>query len=140
MLFIYSYWLFTWFLLYLLNIIPYNPILYIIIGYIITIFEFFYLFLKKTNNYNLIKYAIINIIIKLFPIIILIYLNKYKSNFKDFYFGFMLIILYLFLMIILNINPFLEYNKLLNTYINNDNNNKTFFSKIYDYIYIKFLS
>jgi hypothetical protein len=140
MLFIYSYWIFTWFLLYLLNIVHYNPIFYIIIGYIITIFEFFYLFINKTNKYNLIKFAIINIIIKLFPIIILIYLNKFQFNFKDIYFGFLLIIIYLLLMIILNINPFLEYDKLLNTYINNENNNKTIFSKLYDYIYIKFLS
>jgi|694.fasta_scaffold03177_2 hypothetical protein len=140
MLFIYSYWLFTWFLLYLLNIVPYNPIFYLIIGYILTIFEFIYLILKKTNKYNLIKYAFINIIIKVFPIIILIYLNKYKSNSNDIYIGFILIIFYLLLMIIMKINPYLEYHKLLDTYINNDNNNKTLFSKIYDYIYIKIIS
>jgi hypothetical protein len=140
MLFIYSYWLFTWFLLYLLNIVPYNPIFHLIIGYILTIFEFIYLILNKTNKYNLIKYAFINIIIKVIPIIILIYLNKFQFKFKDIYIGFILIILYLLLMIIMNINPFLEYKKLLDTYINNDNNNKTLFSKLYDYIYIKFLS
>ena len=140
MLFIYSYWLFTWFLLYLLNIVPYNPIFYLIIGYILTIFEFIYLILKKTNKYNLIKYAFINIIIKVFPIIILIYLNKYKSNSNDIYIGFILIIFYLLLMTIMKINPYLEYHKLLDTYINNDNNNKTLFSKIYDYIYIKIIS
>jgi hypothetical protein len=140
MLFIYSYWLFTWFLLYLLNIVHYNPIFYLIIGYIITIFEFIYLILNKTNKYNLIKYAFINIIIKVIPIIILIYLNKYKLNSNDIYIGFILIIIYLLLMIIMNINPFLEYKKLLDTYINNYNNNKTLFSKLYDYIYIKFIS
>jgi hypothetical protein len=140
MLFIYSYWLFAWFLLYLLNIVHYNPIFYLIIGYILTIFEFIYLILNKTNKYNLIKYAFINIIIKVIPIIILIFLNKYKFNSNDIYIGFILIIIYLLLMIIMNINPLLEYKKLLDTYINNDNNNKTLFSKLYDYIYIKFLS
>lgn len=140
MIFIYSYWIFTWFILYLLNIIPYNPIFYIIIGYIISIFELLYLFLKKTNKYNLIKYTIINIIIKVFPIIILIYLNKYKFNYKDIYFGIILLNIYIFLMIVLNINPFIEYNKLLNTYINNDNNYKSILSKIYDYIYLKIIS
>ena len=121
-------------------IFSYNPIFYLIIGYILTIFEFIYLILKKTNKYNLIKYAFINIIIKVFPIIILIYLNKYKSNSNDIYIGFILIIFYLLLMIIMKINPYLEYHKLLDTYINNDNNNKTLFSKIYDYIYIKIIS
>ena len=139
MLFIYSYWIFTWFILYLFNIVSYNPIFYLIFGYIITIFEFLYLFINNANNYNLIKYCVINIIIKLFPIIILISLNKIKFELKDIYFGYILIIIYFLSMIILDINPYLEYNKLLNTYINNDNSNKTIFSKIYDYIYIKFL-
>ena len=139
MLFIYSYWIFTWFILYLFNIVSYNPIFYLIFGYIITIFEFLYLFINNANNYNLIKYCVINIIIKLFPIIILISLNKINFELKDIYFGYILIIIYFLSMIILDINPYLEYNKLLNTYINNDNSNKTIFSKIYDYIYIKFL-
>jgi len=38
-------------------------------------------------------------------------------------------------MIILNINLFNEYDKLLNTYINDDNKNKSILSKLYDYIY-----
>jgi hypothetical protein len=135
MLFIFSYWIFIWFILYLLNIIPYNPFLFIIIGYILTIFEFYYLFINKTNNFNLIKFSIINVILKFIPILILIILNKISFIFNDIYFGFLLFILYLFIMIILNINPFNEYDKLLNTYINDDNKNKSIFSKLYDYIY-----
>ncbi len=135
MFFIFSYWIFSWFILYLLNIIPYNPIFFIIFGYILTIFEFFYLFINKTNKFNLIKFAIINIIIKLIPIIILIIINKIYFNFNDIYFGFLLFIFYIFVMILFNINPLKEYEKILNTYINDDEKNKSIFSKLYDYIY-----
>jgi hypothetical protein len=135
MLFIYSYWIFAWFILFLLNIIPYNPFIFIIIAYILTLFELLYIYLKNANKYNLIKFFIINIIIKLFPILILIYLNKITIKYNDIYFGILLLFTYLFFMIILNINPFTEYNKVFDTYINDDNKNKSIFSKFYDYIY-----
>jgi len=118
-----------------LNIIPYNPIFYLITGYILTLFEIFYLYIKKANRYNLIKFAIINVIIKFIPILILIFINKYSFNYYDIYFGFILLCFYLSLTITLNINPFNEYEKLLDTYINdNDNDNKTIVSKLYDKI------
>jgi hypothetical protein len=135
MLFIYSYWIFAWFILFLLNIIPYNPFIFIIIAYILTLFELLYIYLKNANKYNLIKFFIINIIIKLIPILILIYLNKITIKYNDIYFGILLLFTYLFFMIILNINPFTEYNKVFDTYINDDNKNKSIFSKFYDYIY-----
>jgi hypothetical protein len=135
MLFIYSYWIFAWFILFLLNIIPYNPFIFIIIAYILTLFELLYIYLKNANKYNLIKFFIINIIIKIFPILILIYLNKITIKYNDIYFGILLLFTYLFFMIILNINPFTEYNKVFDTYINDDNKNKSIFSKFYDYIY-----
>ena len=110
------------------------PIFYLIFAYILTIFEFIYLFIKKTNNYNLIKFAIINLFLKIFPIIII---NNYTIYYKDIYFGFLLSLIYLLFLIIFNINPFIEYDKLLNTYINDDEKYKTIFSKLYDYIYLK---
>jgi hypothetical protein len=135
MFFIFSYWIFIWFVLYLLNIIPYNPFLFIIIAYILTSFELIYLYIKKTNKYNLIKFFLINIILKFIPILILIILNNINYNINDIYFGFLIIYLYLFIMIIFNINPFIEYKKILNTYINDDEKNKSILSKFYDYIY-----
>jgi len=134
MIFVYSYWIFIWLILYLLNIIPYNPIFYLILGYILSLFEIFYLYIKNTNRYNLIKFAIINIILKFIPILILIIINKYSIEFEDIYFGFLLLCFYIFLMILLNINPFQEYQKLFDTYINDDNKYKSIFSKIYDYL------
>ena len=136
MIFIFTYWIFTWFILYITNILPYNPIFYIIIGYIISLFEFYYLIIKKTNNYNLTKFFIINVFLKLIPLLILILLNKYTFNLIDIYFGFFVFTIYLFVMYIFNENPLTEYNKLLNTYIKDDDIYKSFISKIYDYIFL----
>ena len=135
MIYIFSYWIFIWLLLFLFNIIPYNPIFFLIFGYIITLFEILYLYNKKINKYNLIKFININIIIKFIPILILFSINKFYFNYNDIYFGFILSSFYLFLMIILNINPFDEYKKLLNSYINNDEKYKSIFSKFYDKLF-----
>jgi hypothetical protein len=132
-----SYWFFLWFLLYIIGIIKQNPLWFLIIGYLITIIEFIYLIYKKTNKYNLIKFFIINIIIKFIPIIII--LIKTSFNFiittYDIKFGISLIMIYIIIMNAFNINVIKQYNKLLNTYIKNDNNYKSFISKLYDDIY-----
>jgi len=133
-----SYWFFIWFLLFILGIIKENPLWFLIIGYILTFFEIFYLIYKKTNNYNLIKFIIINIIIKIIPIIIILIIISFNFQIKisDIKFGISLIMIYIITLAILNINPIKIYQKMINTYINNDNNYKTFISRLYDDIYI----
>jgi len=132
-----SYWFFIWFLLFIIGIVKQNPLWILIISYILTFIEFLYLVYKKTNNYNIIKFVIINIIIKFIPIFIILYRFNFnfKINIDDIKFGFIIIMLYIIFMSIVNINPIDSYNKMLNSYINNDNNYKTFISRLYDDIY-----
>jgi hypothetical protein len=132
-----SYWFFAWFLLFIIGIIKENPLWFLIIGYILTFFEFLYLIYKKTNNYNLIKFLIINIIIKIIPIIIILIITSFSFQIKsnDIKFGISLIMIYIITLAVLNINPIKNYQKMINTYINNDNNYKTFISRLYDDIY-----
>jgi hypothetical protein len=132
-----SYWFFVWFLLFIIGIIKENPLWFLIIGYILTFFEFLYLIYKKTNNYNLIKFLIINIIIKIIPIIIILFITSFSFQIKsnDIKFGISLIMIYIITLAVLNINPIKNYQKMINTYINNDNNYKTFISRLYDDIY-----
>jgi hypothetical protein len=134
-----SYWFFLWFLLFIFGLIKANPFWILVISYIITVGEFFYLKSKETNNYNLRKFMIINVILKIFPILIIISLFKFskiiKFKFYDFKFMFIIIILYIFIMFIFNKNPIHNYERMLNTYINDDNKYKTIISKLYDDIY-----
>lgn len=132
-----SYWFFIWFLLFIFGIINANPLWFLIISYIITFFEFSYLIYKKTNNYNLTKFFIINVIIKFFPILIILIRTSFdfNLNFIDFKFGISLIMIYIIIMNIFNINPIVNYNLMLNTYVNNDDIYKTYISRLYDAIY-----
>lgn len=131
---IFSYWIFIWFLLYYFKFTKYNPLLTLIVGYIITIGELIYLISQKTNKYNLIKFTVINIIIKVIPIL-LIY--NHKITFKEFVINFYIFLIYIITMAIMNINPTDIYRKVLNTYIQDDNKYQSVFSKFYDYLFKK---
>lgn len=131
---IFSYWIFIWFLLYYFKFTKYNPLLTLIVGYIITVGELIYLISQKTNKYNLIKFTIINVIIKVIPIL-LIY--NHKITFKEFVVNFYIFLIYIITMAIMNINPANIYRKVLNTYIQDDNKYQSVFSKFYDYLFKK---
>jgi hypothetical protein len=131
---IFSYWIFIWFLLYYFKFTKYNPLLTLIVGYIITVGELIYLISQKTNKYNLIKFTVINIIIKVIPIL-LIY--NHKITFKEFVINFYIFLIYIITMAIMNINPTDIYRKVLNTYIQDDNKYQSVFSKFYDYLFKK---
>ena len=130
---IFSYWIFIWFILYYFKLTKYNPLLLLIIGYVITLGELIYLISQKTSKYNIIKFAILNILIKLIPIFLII---NTKIVFKDLIISLYIISLYIITMMIMKINPYKFYKTMLNTYIYDDNKYKSIFSKIYDYIYI----
>ena len=130
---IFSYWIFVWFLLYYFKLTKYNPLIILIIGYIITFGEWLYLIFMGANNYNIIKFIIINVIIKIIPIL-LIYNSK--TTYKDLIIGLYIFLAYLLTMAIIKIDPYKIYKKMLNTYLYDDNKYKSIISKIYDYIYI----
>jgi hypothetical protein len=130
---IFSYWIFVWFLLYYFKLTKYNPLIILIIGYIITFGEWLYLIFMGANNYNIIKFIIINVIIKIIPIL-LIYNSK--TTYKDLIIGLYIFLAYLLTMAIMKIDPYKIYKKMLNTYLYDDNKYKSIISKMYDYIYI----
>lgn len=131
---IFSYWIFIWFILYYLGLTKYNPLLILIVAYIFTLFELIYLIKNNISKYNFIKFFIINIIIKLIPILLIIKFPL-RLNINDIYISIYLILIYFIIMIILNKNPYDYYKMLINTYINDNNQYKTFISKFYDFIY-----
>lgn len=133
---IFSYWIFIWFILYYFRLITYNPLFILIVGYIITLGQLIYMTFRGISYYNFIKYFIINIVIKLIPILLIIKI-PIKFNIIDIYFSIYLILLYIFIMSIINKNPYNYYKMMINTYLRDDNKYKSIFSKIYDFIYSK---
>lgn len=135
---IFSNWIFVWFVLFYVGIIKANPLLFLCIGYAITVLEIFYLIVNKTNSYNIKKFLIINVILKFVPILILITTTKINiKNFNyDFIFGLFVLFSYIITTtVFFNINIINTYKNIFNSYINDDKEKRSHVSRFYDYIY-----
>jgi hypothetical protein len=130
---IFSYWIFLWFVLYYFKLTKYNPLLILIVGYIITLGELLYLITMGANKYNIIKFITINSILKIIPIL-LIY--NTKTTYKDLMIGLYIFLLYLLIMAVMQIDPYKFYKTMLDTYLYDDNKYKSIVSVFYDYIYL----
>ena len=94
--FIFSYWIFFWWILYMIKIIPFNPKFIIILG---IIENTFILIIKIYNKYysSIPSFLIINTVIKIIPLISVLN-TKIEKN--DIIFSIILFILYLIWLII----------------------------------------
>ena len=89
--FIFSYWIFFWWILYEFNIIKYNP--KIIFSFAIIENVFLLLLKIKNENYcSIPSFIIINFFIKIIPIIMM---WNTQINIKDLIFGIVLLIIYI---------------------------------------------
>jgi len=135
--YIFSYWIFLWFILYLLKLVPYNPKLIIILGIIEILFTLIYLIVKNASLRKITKFIIINIIIKFIPLL-LIYKDPLRK--KDIYATVILVLIYTIWMYINNVNIIEVYQKLINSYLEKNLHSGSYFSQLYDIIYNKLFS
>jgi hypothetical protein len=140
--FIFSYWIFAWFLLYYFNIVKYSPKFVIILGIIENCFLLLFLIIYKSTLYKITKFIIINTIIKVIPLY-LVWNDKIIK--KDIYATIILFLIYL-VWIYLNggIEYFyISYKKLIKNYMpklksqisSSENKEATLLSYIYDNIF-----
>jgi hypothetical protein len=99
--FVFSYWIFLWYIFYELNIVKYNPKIAIIIAILINIVEIciMFYFLKSLQNITL--YMILFFLIKIVP---LWTLRKSSYKIVDFYAFILLFIIYISWLLFNNIN------------------------------------
>ena len=103
---VFSYWIFVWYLLYILHLIPYSPKLWLLIAILIMILEIIYIFIKG-DKILLIAFIAPFILFKLMPFYTI--LNE-PYQLKDFIFGLALFILYLLWLNYKNLNLFKIYS------------------------------
>jgi hypothetical protein len=131
--YVFSYWIFTWFLLYYVNIIKYNPKFVLILGLIENFFIIIYLLINKSKLYKISKFIIINIIIKVIPLYLIF---NDEVLYKDIYATIILFLIYLiWIYINCGINCFYNvYQKLVYSFSFIKNNEITYLSYVYDNI------
>lgn len=116
--FVFSYWIFAWFILYYLKVVNYSPLFALVIGFIYNIFLYIYLIYvykndkTKYNFYVLFDFVIVNFFIKVLPIYYLLFIQKNKITIHNILQTFILFTFYL-LWIIINKKIYIENYKLV---------------------------
>ena len=95
---VFSYWIYTWFILYELKILKYSPKFPLILGLIDNIIMLLMMLLYGTSRRTIFYFVIINTFIKVFPIY---YLRNETIKINDIYFT---CVLFLIFIIWLHIN------------------------------------
>jgi len=117
--FIFSYWIFSWYLLYITNIIEYSPKFVFLLGIIENIILLFFITQNGSTIETIIKFILINIIIKIVPYYTIIN-DKIKD--KDILVSSLIFIIYNIWLYINNTTIVNIYYKIYNSLINNKEN------------------
>jgi len=133
--FIFSYWIFVWFLIYLVsniffdkNII-HSPLLELYIGFFVSLYGFSYLASTISSTLMLMKFLAMLMAIKIVTLFITIYLSgTYKINLKhDLKKLLILLLIYFVYLVCWNVNAFDVYKYEGISIINNDNKTPFFY-------------
>lgn len=100
--YVFSYWIFAWFLLYYFKLVSFNPLFALILATIENTMLLLLMIYYKVHIINIISFIVINFFIKVLPII---YLWKSKIILRDII---ALVVLYLIYIVWLYINK--QYN------------------------------
>lgn len=90
---VFSYWIFTWFILYELQIIEYSPRFPLILGIIHNLIMLIFMLLYGTSSRTIFYFIVINTLIKALP---LYYLRNEPIKLNDIYFTCGLFLLFIF--------------------------------------------
>jgi len=116
--FVFSNWIFVWYLLFMVGLIKANPYLLLIIAYVVSLKLLHYLYKNNINLYNLIKFNYVKFFSKIIPLLSLCILNLNKIDYYDVYFTLGFVISYLIFMRFMGLSFYDFYARLLNTYLN----------------------
>ena len=129
---VFSYWIFTWYLLYISKIVNYNPKFAILIGIIDNTIMLLMMIYFGSNMYTIFMFIIINTFLKIVPYYTL--WNK-KIERKDIIVTLFLFIIFIIWLYINNQNLTKNYKEIIDSLIHNKNKTPAlyFISKVEKY-------
>jgi hypothetical protein len=101
--FVFSYWIFAWYLIYELKYIKYNPKFALTIGLIQNIIGLIFMFFYKNSLVVIFLFCFINFFIKVIP---LWRLHKTKYNWSQVFYTILFYIIYSFWLLLNGTNPY----------------------------------
>jgi hypothetical protein len=131
--YIFSYWIFVWFVLYLLGIIQTAPVLLIYLGILVNLFELLYFVYLRIPLYQLVKFCLINTALKIIPLYFV--WNKPITEY-EIKATIVVLLAYVLWLYINKVDIYSVYNHFIKTY-KTGYGDKTLLSEYYDIFYKK---
>jgi hypothetical protein len=95
--FVFSYWIFAWFLLYYYKYVTYNPLLLLIVAGIENVVLLSLMIYYKNPLFTILLFIIINTFIKIIPIYLLRNTNITRCDIKSYIIVFLIYLLWMYL-------------------------------------------
>jgi hypothetical protein len=112
--FVFSYWIFAWFILFELKLVAYNPKIALIVGLIINCLQFMFMVYWLNSIFGIISFFVINLFIKIIPLYLIF---NTKTSSIDIYAMIGLFFIYLLWLYVNNIDFYKlikeEYNNII---------------------------
>lgn len=113
-----SVWIIFYFILFVLNVVEYNPLILIIISIIFQVISILYILYFKKNVINILVFLIVILMFKISMFIYIFLTKLLKITNNDIVFTILFIIIYILYITIQNESLYSIYNDLLLNYVN----------------------
>ena len=114
--FVFSIWIFIWFVLFVFHVLPYNPTFALFIAVVFISISMIYFFIKEVHYSHIDRFIALGILQKFLPLFYLAYTNKLDITVKDVIFTVIVFITYNTYILLNNSNIVIVYNTYLNSY------------------------
>jgi hypothetical protein len=114
--FVFSIWIFIWFILYVFKVIPYNPTLALYIVVVFISISMVYFFYKQIHYSHIDRFIALGILQKFLPLLYLLYNNQLDISVNDIVFTIIVFITYNTYLLMNNSNIIEVYEIYLNSY------------------------
>jgi len=132
--YIFSIWIFIWFIVYALNLTKYNPTFALLFAVFFINISMIYFIRNKIDNYHIYRFIIICAIEKFLPLAYIYYTEDLNVDIDDVVFTVLLFIAYNINLLINDTDLYRVYKQYINSYLYDDEN-KMYYTQLYDETY-----
>lgn len=133
--FIFSIWIFIWFMFYAFKIISYNPTFALLIAVLFINISIVYFVTNNIDNYHIYRFVIICIIEKFLPLLYIYHIEDLNIDIDDIVFTIILFIMYNMNLMLNDTDLYQVYKEYTNSYLDTSVENKLYYTQLYDNIH-----
>jgi hypothetical protein len=133
--FIFSIWIFVWFVFYVFKLTTYNPTFALLIAVGFILISIVYFVSNNIDNYHIYRFVIICIIEKFLPLSYLYYIEDLNIETDDIVFTGIIFLAYNVNLLLNDTDLYQVYKKYTNSYLDTEAGNNMFYTHAYDDVY-----